>query len=258
MEAKPSWIPNAGNGAFLTFLGAREARCPRSSSSSTRDPDTASKVSTISVPLLSRDTEGYHMNVRVIGEDLWEENKDIQYYPPPSTSLPSIHGSPEKIAVDGTRYPWNLGPEGKRLLTEYDESPERPFLTSQKGCSTIELGRYGPFRRSDRKTQLHYDIKNFVFSNETSEWGFDIVEDLNGEEQVADVTDDSTGMPHHVAKQNISMYVNETGGNPELKQTVWSKQVLDREVNYFFKTEKAMKKGETIEVLISYFGTYNE
>ena len=85
-----------------------------------------------------------------------------------------------------------------------------------------------------------------------------MIEDLNGHEQVADVTDDTTGMPHYVAKQNVSMYVNETGGDPELKQTVWSGQVFDREVNYYFETEKPMKKGETIELLISYFGTYDE
>jgi hypothetical protein len=86
----------------------------------------------------------------------------------------------------------------------------------------------------------------------------DLREDLRGEEQVADITDDTTGIPHGIARQNISMYVNETGGDPELKQTVFSGQVLDREVNYYFKTEKPMKKGETIELLISYLHTYDE
>ena len=75
---------------------------------------------------------------------------------------------------------------------------------------------------------------------------------------MSDITDDTTGTPHEIARQNISMYVNETGGDPKLKQTVFSGQVSNRQVNYYFKTEKPMKKGETIELLISYLNTYNE
>jgi len=197
------------------------------------------------------------MNIKVAGEHLQGQNRCMRY--PPPTSLPPIHVIPEKTAIcANSTHPWNLGSEGNRLLNDCVENPEIVFSTCQRGCSTIDLGRYGPFRRSDRKPQLHYDIKNFIFSNEVSEWGFDVREDLKGDEQVADVTDDTTGMPHHIATQNISMYVNETGGDPELKQTVFSGQVLDREVNYYFKTEEPMKKGETIELLISYFGTYDE
>ena len=246
MEAKPSWIPNAGNGAFLTFLGARKLR---------KQHDLGTQEETIQ-PLVSKDCEGYHMNIKTVGKHLQGKDKSMQY--PMPTSLPPLHGTPEERAVDGNKYPWKLEPEGTSLLSRYVENSEIEFSTEQPGCSVIEIGRYGPFRRSDRKIQLHYDLKNFIFSNETSEWGFDVCEDLNGHEQVADVTDDTTGMPHRIAKQNVSMYVNETGGDLALKQTVWSGQVCDREVNYYFKTEKAMKKGETIELLISYFGTYDE
>lgn len=250
MEAKPSLIPNAGNGAFLTFLGAREISCPG------EEPDTVSEVETIQ-SLISRDSEGYHMNIKLVGDHLQETNKRMQY--PAPTSLPPIHESPEELTVGAsTIHPWTLQPDAECLLSRYVENSEIVFSTNHIGCSVIELGRYGPFRRSDRKYQLHYDLKNFVFSNEVSEWGFDVIEDLNWHDQVADVTDDTTGMPHYITKQNVSMYVNETGGDPELKQTVWSGQVLDREVNYYFKTETPMKKGETIELLISYFGTYDE
>lgn len=249
VEAKPSLIPNAGNGAFLTFLGAREAPCP------IEDSDIEFEVETIK-PLVSRDLEGYHMNIKVMGEHLLDNDKRMQY--PTPTTIPSIHGSPEERTIGTSKYPWPLNPEGEHLKSRYVENPETLFSSNRIGCSVIELGRYGPFRRSDRKFQLHYDLKNFIFSNEVSEWGFAVVEDLNGHEQVADVTDDTTGMPHDITKQNICMYVNETGGDPELKQTVWSDQVLDREVNYYFKTDKPMKKGDTIELLISYFGTYDE
>lgn len=250
VEARPSLIPNAGNGAFLTFLGAREALCADDES------DKASEVETIK-PLVAKDFEGYHLNVKVVGDHLQEPDKVMQY--PPPTSLPSVHGSPEKLPLnENSIYPWKLESDAEILLSRYEESPEITFATNHIGCSVIEIGRYGPFRRSDRKYQLHYDLKNFVFSNEVSEWGFDVEEDLNGRNQVADVTDDTTGMPHHVTTQNICMYVNETGGDPTLKQTIWSGQFCDREVNYYFKTETPMKKGETIELLISYFETYEE
>ena len=256
MEGKPSRIPNAGNGAFLTYLGAREVKDPGDES------DAPPKVE-IKQPLVSKDVDGYHMNIRVVGKDLLEaddKTKRVQY--PASTSLPPIHGSPENCGIgsgeNSNRYPWKLKPRGKAMLSKYAENPDIAFATNQIGCSVIELGRYGPFRRSDRKFQLHYDLKNFIFSNEVSEWGFDIVEDLNGSDQVADVTDDATGMPHEVTKQNVAMYVNETGGDPALKQTVWSGQVNEREVNYFFQTETSMEKGATIELLISYFATYDE
>jgi len=230
-------------------LGAREAPCKW------EECDEELRVETIQ-PLISKDSEGHHMSIKVLGEYLNEGGKQSQY--PPPTSLPSIHGSPEERAIGNSKYPWTLEVEEERFSSRYVENSEIPFSTNQIGCSVIEIGRYGPFRRSDRKYQLHYDLKNFIFSNEVSEWGFDVIENLNGHEQVADVTDDSTGMPHDVTKQNIAMYVNETGGDPGLKQTVWSGQVLDREVNYYFQTEKPMKKGETIELLISYFGTYDE
>ena len=250
VEARPSLIPNAGNGAFLTFLGAREASCV------TKNSDVVSEVEVIQ-PLVSKDFEGYHLNVKVVGDHLKENSKNIQY--PPPTSLPPVHGTPQKMPIGDTdKYPWKLQSDGKKLLSRYEESSDITFATNHIGCSVIEIGRYGPFRRSDRKYQLHYDLKNFVFSNEVSEWGFDIVEDLNGNDQVADVTDDTTGMPHQITTQNICMYVNETGGDPKLKQTVWSGQVADREVNYYFKTDVPMKKGETIELLISYFDTYDE
>ena len=273
-------IEGAGNGAFLTYLGARESR-----QSLTQNLETVSEVK-IMQPLVAKDPDGYHMNIKVVGEHLQRQN---WHYPLP-TSLPPMHVLSENSIKD--KYPWNPESEGNRLLTDYVENPQRLFSTHQSGCSTIDLGRYGPFQRSDRKGLVHYEIKNFIFSNEVSEWGFgklrllsrwivhfllseklnisfvnlfffhfvhiDLREDLRGEEQVADITDDTTGVPHGIARQNISMYVNETGGDPGLKQTVFSGQVLDREVNYYFKTEKPMEKGETIELLISYLHTYDE
>mmetsp|Transcript_2132 Transcript_2132/g.3842 ORF Transcript_2132/g.3842 Transcript_2132/m.3842 type:complete len:568 (+) Transcript_2132:291-1994(+) len=67
-------------------------------------------------------------------------------------------------------------------------------------------------------------------------------------------------MPHSVAKANISMYVNETGGVEELKQTVWTDPDQKKDVNYYFHTKQSgrMKKGDQLELLVAYLDTYSE
>jgi hypothetical protein len=160
VEAKKSLIEGAGNGAFLTFLGARESR-----QSLTQNLDTVPEVKTVQ-PLVAKDSDGYHMNIKIVGEHPQRQN---WRYPLP-TSLPPMHVLSENSIND--KYPWNPESEGNRLLTDYVENPQRVFSTHQSGCSTIDLGRYGPFQRSDRKVLVHYEIKNFIFSNEVSEWGF--------------------------------------------------------------------------------------
>lgn len=72
----------------------------------------------------------------------------------------------------------------------------------------------------DRKTDLIFSVKDFLFSHEPSSWRFDVAEKINGYPQVVDFTDDITGAPHSVAKSHMSMYVNEVGHNMELVENV--------------------------------------
>ena len=72
----------------------------------------------------------------------------------------------------------------------------------------------------DRKTDLIFSVKDFLFSHEPSSWRFDVAEKINGYPQVVDFTDDITGAPHCVAKSHMSMYVNEVGHNMELVENV--------------------------------------
>lgn len=83
-------------------------------------------------------------------------------------------------------------------------------------------------------------------------------EKLCGKSQIIDITDDLTGEPHEIAKQNIPMYVNEIGHNKTLKHTVHSRDLCDRVVEYYLKIEEPMKKGETIEVFVNYFDLYEK
>ena len=108
---------------------------------------------------MAKDSDGYHMNIKFTGE---YAQAHIQY--PSPTSLPPMH-VPSKYNIKDA-YPWNIGPEGDHLLNNYVENPQTVFSTCQRGCSTIDLGRYGPFRQSDRKVLAHYELKNFLFCNE--------------------------------------------------------------------------------------------
>jgi hypothetical protein len=101
-------------------------------------------------------------------------------------------------------------------------------------------------------------VKSFLFNFEPNEWSFGVSEKLCGQSQIIDITDDLTGEPHEIAKQNIPMYVNEIGHNKTLKHTVHSRDLCDRVVEYYLKIEEPMKKGETIEVFVNYFDLYEE
>jgi hypothetical protein len=105
---------------------------------------------------------------------------------------------------------------------------------------------------------MHFDVKSFIFSHEPSEWAFGVPDKISGQNQVIDITDDITGEPTEIAKQNIPMYVNEVGHNKSLKHTVHALQKDDRTVQYYLKVREPMRAGDTIEVFVDYFDQYEE
>eukprot|EP00529_Nitzschia_sp_RCC80_P002486 CAMPEP_0113495608 /NCGR_PEP_ID=MMETSP0014_2-20120614/29697_1 /TAXON_ID=2857 /ORGANISM="Nitzschia sp." /LENGTH=2073 /DNA_ID=CAMNT_0000389511 /DNA_START=205 /DNA_END=6426 /DNA_ORIENTATION=- /assembly_acc=CAM_ASM_000159 len=122
---------------------------------------------------------------------------------------------------------------------------------------SIDLGPYGPFRESDRKIWWHYELKNFLFRGEPSEWGFEVEEKTEeGDIQVVDITDDSTGMPHGIAQSNIPMHVNETGGDETLVENIFPGQKNGCDVHYYFKSSVPISPGQTIELLVNYQDEY--
>ena len=103
-----------------------------------------------------------------------------------------------------------------------------------------------------------FGLKDFLFSHEPSGWVFDVPEKFKDHHQVVDLTDDSTGEPHKVAKSNIAMYVNEVGHGRKLVENVQIKHVDDRMVKYYYLQKKPLKMGETVELLVDYTKSYEE
>jgi hypothetical protein len=125
-------------------------------------------------------------------------------------------------------------------IEDYVDDDTVSFWSNDK----IELGRYGPFRPEDRKPELHLNIKNFLFEcerliplstlfaliqpsysffatlylDEPNEWAYAIGDEekltLKHEQErkmMIDITDDTTGQVHELARQHSSIYVNEVG-----------------------------------------------
>ena len=78
---------------------------------------------------------------------------------------------------------------------------------------------------TDRKTDLIFTVKDFLFSHEPSSWRFDahynsISRSSRTQPTVIDFTDDATGAPHEVAQSHVSMYVNEVGHEGTLVENI--------------------------------------
>lgn len=97
----------------------------------------------------------------------------------------------------------------------------------------------------DRKTLSCFEFKCFLFRNQPNRYPFEAEAKLDGELQIIDVTDDVTGLPHHIAKANIPMYVNEVGHSLDNKQTVFSSASDNgRAVNYNVCLHDGLTLGE--------------
>ena len=107
----------------------------------------------------------------------------------------------------------------------------------------------------DRKMELHFQAKSFIFGFEPAMWGFGVQENIWGREQTVDITDDVTGEPHDMAQRNLPMYVNEVG-HSNLEETVHACEENDRVIKYFFVIRRPMKKGEEIELFVNYGSRY--
>lgn len=119
----------------------------------------------------------------------------------------------------------------------------------------IDIGLYGPLSKTDRKTEINFTVKDFIFGHEPSMWSFDASDNFKKPPHVIDVTDDSTGEPHDNAKSNVCLYMNEIGHSKDLHQNV---EAMEREgnVHYYLKVFKPMRKGDSIELLVDYLEGY--
>jgi len=220
--------PHAGKGAFLTFKGAKVLKeSSRNKCKKFRKTPPNPQTRKSLKALYPRDRG---VSVTLHGDDLHGDE---------------IHFGPK---TDDSVGFWNEF----SLIEDFQDSNDNITFSSKfPGCGLVELDRYAPLLPEDRKTDIVFSVKDFIFSFEPSSWRFDVSEELNGCHQVVDFTDDTTGAPHIVAKSNVAMYVNEVGHNIDLVENVCSLE-KPRSVYYYASIGTPMKKGETVELLVNY------
>lgn len=137
--------------------------------------------------------------------------------------------------------------------SDYQMDMSQKFST-ENGC--IFLGRYGPLRKSDRKTDAEYSVVNWLFDNGPAEYAFAVSKKLFKRTQVIDISDPFTGTPHNTARKEFWMYVNEAGHTGKWKQNVHIKEHDGQVVRYYLHLETPLNPSDTVELLANYFKTY--
>jgi hypothetical protein len=198
---KDSTIPHGGCGTFFKYCGARrlskEAARRGELEMTKYKPRIQVKTDK---PLQSISSTGYGETVKLTGTSLLHcrgdyvlKRKDVELLEPVPNGIGFL-----------------------RIHRESDYSPARS-LVFDSTLHHLELGIYGPLQKKDRVLETIYTIKNCVFGNAPSEYGFDVREKLyksnlpgvewdsaGGEDQVIDITD-VFGQPHELAKAKVYM-----------------------------------------------------
>eukprot|EP00934_Nitzschia_sp_Nitz4_P006531 Nitzschia sp. Nitz4//scaffold329_size19327//3206//6550//NITZ4_008726-RA/size19327-snap-gene-0.0-mRNA-1//1//CDS//3329547990//6521//frame0 len=222
LHAALSNIPNAGYGAFMTLVAVYH---------------------TWSLPQPRKPWK-----VRIAGLGGKYQNAPTLQ----ATSYPSSRGDNQHHGSSSSSSSSQVFP-----LPEWKEIPSATFSSSDKHCGVIDLGKYGAYREEDRKIDLHFQIKSFLYQFCPGEWSFDVDEKLMTRmDQILDFTDDLTGEPHTMACENIPKYVNEVGYAKEMDQNVVAEQVQKRNVHYYADIQRPLRQGETVELLVNYGETY--
>ena len=273
IQVKESQIPNSGMGAFLTYMGARvltdELRHVAAEKRESRvlyTPDTM-------MPLDAISPDGFGVAVKLTGKNL-HGNRNLQHWP--ETKIPLKARAPtgktvkvnlvgdhlhcddsedEEEPLDFSMCPKRLGHLGTYTEKDYVSDPTIQLSSVE---FSVDLGRYGPVLRKDRKLQSQYDVKNYIFGHAPAEYGMDVCRKSAAVRQVIDITDDATGTRHEAALRLPMSYINEVGHNSKLKPNVHLKEKDGRSVHYFLALSKPLKIGETVELLADYDDTYED
>ena len=123
----------------------------------------------------------------------------------------------------------------------------------------IDLGVYGPTRLEDLRDHSVQLVKSFVFDGKPEEWAFD--SEIGNHAHVYDITDDVTGDLHHLAKQNVLVYVNETDGKET--PTIHAQRDPFSHIHYLLgsspgRGQFSVECGKWIELKIDYGAGYEE
>ena len=113
------------------------------------------------------------------------------------------------------------------------------------------------FYRTYPRSTLHSNDEFFIL-DAPNEWAYGI----HGEEgTIIDITDDSSGEIHSIAKQHSAIYVNEVGHLPDLHENVYIRDNGEAGAVYYYISvdeKHSMKRGDTVELLANYGESYEE
>ena len=163
LKARKSGLPNAGNGVFLTFLGARELKPSRRKRGEKLIEDRSYHVKQKLAQAIHPD--GFGMSVKFTGEDLHAPYNVDYLLPDLEAAIPDSHNSGKKTRVvfsdwelpysedelAAMRDPTNrIGFLKIHKESDYVPAPKRTFSWLHKNCGWIDIGRYGPFRKAGK------------------------------------------------------------------------------------------------------------
>jgi len=274
IDIRESTIPNAGNGAFLTYLGARKLKKQAAIRSERLLKQHVIEGMAETEPMTAILPGGLGIGVTVTGQNLYR-NDNNRYWSKIRSKFLSEHSQNDTVssAFDENSVQCGIHQEVLKLRSEVEDGKRIGFLGIHSESdyveandvlfwsgpeSMFEVGRYGPIRPEDRKTELNFSMKNFIYDFEPAEWSYDVDEKILGDCQLIDITDDATGEVHSEAKKHTPIYVNEIGHNTNLCANVRIMHKNDRSVYYYacIEKENAMKKGDCVELLVDYGKLY--
>mmetsp|Transcript_7558 Transcript_7558/g.17315 ORF Transcript_7558/g.17315 Transcript_7558/m.17315 type:complete len:459 (-) Transcript_7558:1393-2769(-) len=226
-------------------------------------------------PLEITHPDGFLVSITLAGNNL-HGNRNSLYWPdtllPMSATVPdsskeiTVRLEGENLHYDSDEEepmwlsccPPRIGYLGISIESDFVPDDSIVFWSEKEGCGFLELGRYGPALRQDRKKKVEFDIKTFLFNMEPSSWCFGVKNRIFGSDQLIDITDDATGEPHKDAKALPAIYVNEVGHNKNLQENVHPREKCDQSVYYYIHISQPMRKGETVELLVDYKDVYEK
>ncbi|KAL7521142.1 hypothetical protein ACHAWX_005840 [Stephanocyclus meneghinianus] len=263
-EVLQSNIAGSGRGVFLTYLGAKVLNPKANARSERLLSEHVFFDSHFSHQLSAVTQQGKRMTVTIspnsvhLNENnvLWSKQRSAAYdahikqnpkqHFDENGVACSIHDEVQELR-SSVPHTERIGQLGINSLFDYVDDDTTSFWSRH----LIELGRYGPFRPEDRKSEIHFNMKNFIFDYEPHEWAYSTDEKGN---TFVDITDDTTGQIHELARQHTSVYVNEVGHVSGLHENVLIREKGEGAVYYYICIDEkhAMKKGDTVELLVNY------
>ena len=247
-------------GAHLTYEGAMRLKvtsmCHDHEEESPRQPAIEEKFHE---PLEAICPSGEKLAIKLRGRVIEDRSQK-----PPIENYDDVADMPFPDRLAGKMI--NLGSYGPLLSSDRKTSSQymvKNFIFSNKR-------KYGCVNKHDDLSfclcsQFIVASLHVSFYKTAEEYGYDVDSSILTslpyyiepvyEDQVLDITDDFTGLPHSEARKKIYMYINECGHSKQYVQNVHSEQNEGHAINYSF-IASPMMKNEQVELLVDWFESY--